>query len=93
MAIQILCAVRHSMFIALAVTAYQNAGVKAISSFHSREITKTASKAMNLPRPATSLIQYGQPGRHVLSILVLFKITVITVRLQLFAGLESNRLA
>jgi len=35
------------MFIALAVHVYQNAGVKAVLSFHSRGITKTASESMN----------------------------------------------
>jgi hypothetical protein len=80
------------MFIAVAVSVYQNAGVKAGLSLHSRGITKTASESTNIPRLTARLIPCGQPGRHVYLLVVIFKLAVIAVRLQFLAGLESNRL-
>jgi len=57
------------MFIALAVPVYQNAGVEAVLSFHSRGITKTASESINIARLAARFIPCHQPGtRHGLPI-------------------------
>jgi hypothetical protein len=74
-----------------AVHIYQNAGGKAILSFHSREIPKAASESINIPRLTArvanlELVTFGL-------FIIVVKLAVKAVRLQVLAGFKTNRLA